>query len=64
MIIVLLCFVISIEIGADEIIQKFTFKRSNFVVIILKQMNDIRYMAKLYNGIEFNCKQSIINLLN
>lgn len=52
-IVVLLYFVISIEIEADEIIQKFTFKRSNFVVIVLKQMSDIRYLVKLYNGIEF-----------
>lgn len=51
MIVLFLCFVITIEVEADEIFQKIVFKRSNFKVIVLKQHNDARYLAKLFNGI-------------
>ena len=64
MIVLVVVFVITIEIEASETIRKIVFKRSNFSVHVERQHNDARYLAKVYNGIEFNCKSNIISLLN
>lgn len=55
-IVLLLCFVIAVEVESNEILRKIVFKRSKLLVIVQKQINDTRYLAKLYNGIYFNCK--------